>query len=193
MPRHLYLASSSKYRRELLNRLQLDFDSESPQIDEAPKEGERPLDTCKRLAQEKTFKIAQKYPKAVIIGADQVADIDGAAISKPNTHEKARDQLLSMSGKIVIFHTAVCLYCQESMQKIEFSVPTLVEFRPLHLTEIERYLLAEKPYDCAGSAKSEGLGISLLKKIESADPTALIGLPLINVSNALREFDFTLP
>ena len=113
--------------------------------------------------------------------------------SKPGTHDRARAQLRSMSGKTIVFHTAVCVYCLETSKTVEFTVPTSVEFRDLNSAEIERYLIAEEPYDCAGSAKSEGLGISLLKRIESSDQTALIGLPLIEVANALRQFELTLP
>lgn len=137
--------------------------------------------------------IAAEHPSAIVIGSDQVADVDGSAISKPGTHDRARAQLRSMSGKTIVFHTAVCVCCVETNQTVEFTIPTSVEFRELNAAEIERYLIAEEPYDCAGSAKSEGLGISLLKRIESSDPTALIGLPLIEVSNALRQFEVTLP
>jgi septum formation protein len=193
MTRSLYLASSSKYRRELLTRLQINFRCESPQIDESPKPDETPLDTCRRLAREKAMAVALEHPSAIVIGSDQVADVDGTAISKPGTHDRARAQLRSMSGKTIVFHTAVCICCLETSQTVEFSVPTSVEFRELSTAEIERYLIAEEPYDCAGSAKSEGLGISLLKRIESSDPTALIGLPLIEVANALRQFELTLP
>ena len=193
MTRSLYLASSSKYRRELLTRLQINFRCESPQIDESPEPNESPLDTCQRLAREKAMAVAAEHPAAIVIGSDQVADVDGVAISKPGTHDRARAQLRSMSGKTIVFHTAVCICCHETSQTVEFTVPTSVEFRELNAAEIERYLIAEEPYDCAGSAKSEGLGISLLKRIESSDPTALIGLPLIEVANALRQFELILP
>jgi len=193
MTRSLYLASSSKYRRELLTRLQINFRCESPQIDESPEPDENPLDTCKRLAREKAMAVATEHPAAIVIGSDQVADVEGVAISKPGTHDRARAQLRSMSGKTIVFHTAVCICCHETSQTVEFTVPTSVEFRELNAAEIERYLIAEEPYDCAGSAKSEGLGISLLKRIESSDPTALIGLPLIEVANALRQFELILP
>jgi septum formation protein len=193
MDRSLYLASSSKYRRELLSRLHLNFQCVSPEIDESPRIGETPLATCLRLAKSKAMAVSVERPEAIVIGCDQVADVNGVAISKPITHEKARDQLRSMSGKVIVFHTAVCISCIEIEQIIEFNVPTLVEFRDLNAVEIERYLLTEEPYDCSGSAKCEGLGITLLKRIESMDPTALIGLPLIEVSNALRQFELTLP
>ncbi|HEX4842188.1 MAG TPA: Maf family nucleotide pyrophosphatase [Limnobacter sp.] len=189
----LFLASSSKYRRELLGRLHLNFRCEAPQIDESPADGESPLQTCERLAREKAMAIAEHHPDAVVIGSDQVADVDGVAVSKPGTHDRARAQLRSMSGKTIVFHTAVCICRKNTAQIVQFTVPTAVEFRELDASEIERYLLAEEPYDCAGSAKSEGLGISLLKRIESTDPTALIGLPLIDVCRALRDFGFKLP
>jgi septum formation protein len=193
MQRNLILASSSKYRRELLGRLNVKFQCISPQIDETPAEGETPLETSVRLAREKCLAVAQNQPEAIVIGSDQVADVDGEAISKPGHHEKARSQLRKMSGKTIYFHTAVCVYCVETGQIIEFSVPTEVEFRELTPAEIERYLIAEEPYDCAGSAKSEGLGIALLNRIESQDPTALIGLPLIQLSQTLRQFELRLP
>lgn len=193
MNRPIILASSSKYRRELLNRLRLNFRCQAPDIDESNEEGESPHATCQRLALEKALAIGAEHPKAIVIGSDQVADVNGAAISKPGTHDAARAQLRSMSGKTITFHTAVALVCTETEQVIRFSVPTHVQFRVLNDAEIERYLLAEEPYDCAGSAKSEGLGISLLEKIESTDPTALIGLPLIEVSKALRAMGVALP
>lgn len=193
MSSNLILASTSKYRRELLQRLAVKFQCESPRIDETPLNTESPLETCSRLAREKCLDIANQHPDAIVIGSDQVADVDGVAISKPGTHEKARAQLRSMSGKTIVFHTAVCISQVSSGKTIEFCVPTEVQFRDLKPAEIERYLIAEEPYDCAGAAKSEGLGISLLQRIESTDPTALIGLPLIQTAGALREFNLTLP
>lgn len=193
MQRELILASSSKYRRELLSRLALKFHCEAPHVDETPDQSETPLETCIRLARDKTLAIASKNPDAVVIGSDQVADVEGVPVSKPGNHEKARSQLRSMSGKTIVFHTAVCLHCASQDKTLEFTVPTEVEFRDLSAAEIERYLLAEEPYDCAGSAKSEGLGISLLNRIESKDPTALIGLPLIELSKALRQFEVVVP
>lgn len=193
MKRPIVLASSSRYRRELLNRLQLSFQTQAPEIDEAPLNNETPLQTCTRLAREKAQAIAKMQPEAIVIASDQVADVNGEAVSKPGTHERARAQLRNMRGQAIVFNTAVCLHCAESGQTIEFMVPTTVEFRHLSDAEIERYLLAEQPYDCAGSAKSEGLGISLLNRIESTDPTALIGLPLIKLTEALREFGVACP
>lgn len=193
MQRNLILASSSKYRRELLSRLAVKFQCISPQIDETPADSESPQQTCIRLAREKCLAVAKENPASIVIGSDQVADVEGEAISKPGHHDKARSQLRKMSGQVITFHTAVCIHCEEMEQTIEFTVPTEVEFRELSPAEIERYLLAEEPYDCAGSAKSEGLGIALLNRIESKDPTALIGLPLIELSQTLRKFDLTLP
>lgn len=189
----LILASTSKYRRELLQRLNVTFQCESPKIDESPLENETPLETCVRLAKLKCQDVASHHPGSIVIASDQVADVEGKAISKPGTHDKARAQLRSMSGKTIVFHTAVCLMHGEAEKLIEFCVPTDVEFRELSPAEIERYLIAEEPYDCAGAAKSEGLGISLLSRIESTDPTALIGLPLIETSTALRELGLVIP
>ena len=178
LPRPLVLGSTSPYRRELLSRLNIAFDVAAPHVDETPQANEAPRALALRLALAKAQAVALLHPQAIVIGSDQVADVDGVAISKPGTHDRARAQLRSMSGKTIVFHTAVCVCCIETDQTIEFTVPTSVEFRELNAAEIERYLIAEEPYDCAGSAKSEGLGISLLKRIESSDPTALIGLPL---------------
>ncbi|GLR25894.1 Maf-like protein [Limnobacter litoralis] len=193
MTRQVILASSSKYRRELLERLRIPFNCFSPEIDESVLPNETPLQNCIRLAREKAGVIARENPAAVVIGSDQVADVNGKAISKPGTHDKATQQLHEMSGQKIVFHTAVCVSCLETGTQIEFCIPTTVEFRELNPAEIERYLLAEQPYDCAGSAKSEGLGIALLKSIQSDDPTALIGLPLIALSDALRKSGIALP
>jgi septum formation protein len=193
MPAHLILASSSKYRKEMLQRLRMDFECISPSIDETPHEGESALENCIRLAREKALAVARMHPSAVVIGSDQVADVDGNAVSKPGSHENAKIQLRSMSGKIITFQTAVCVTQLSSGKSVEFCTPTEVEFRDLSEDEIERYLLAEQPYDCAGSAKSEGLGITLLNRIESRDPTALIGLPLIETAQALRQMGIILP
>ncbi len=203
----LILASSSKYRRELLERLRLPFICHAPDIDEAPYAGETPLQTCTRLARQKaqavqaTVSRNQQHLAAIIIGSDQVAVVNGQAISKPGTHANAKEQLTAMSGQTICFHSAVCVIKPSDRQQdkqcdhqmIEFDVPTYVTFRTLSADEIESYLLAETPYDCAGSAKSEGLGITLLNKIESTDPTALIGLPLIELARALRQLGIQLP
>lgn len=177
----------------MLQRLQLAFDCISPSVDETPGKFESALDNCRRLAREKALAVAIQHPAAVVIGSDQVADVDGLAISKPGSHENARSQLRSMSGKTITFQSAVCITQSSTGKTVEFCIPTEVEFRDLSDDEIERYLLAEKPYDCAGSAKSEGLGITLLKRIESKDPTALIGLPLIETAQALRAFGVIVP
>lgn len=184
--RKLILGSTSAYRRELLNRLRLPFTVESPHVDETPLAGEHPAELARRLALAKANAVAQRFPSCVVIGADQVADLDGHALGKPGTHERATLQLRQMRGKTVIFQTAlavVCLdtgFCQQGLAAVK------VTFRYLDDVEIENYLRQEQPYDCAGSAKSEGLGIVLLDSIESDDPTALVGLPLIRTSQMLR-------
>jgi septum formation protein len=179
----LILASSSIYRRELLERLHIPFKIISPQVDEVPLAGESTLNLALRLAEAKAIAVAKQHPNAWVIGSDQVADLCGAAIGKPGNFERAMAQLQLMRGQTVTFHTALCL----------MSVPTQVSFRNLSDEILESYLLAEEPYDCAGSAKSEGLGISLVESIQSDDPTALIGLPLIALSGLLRDAGFTIP
>lgn len=182
----LILASSSPYRRELLQRLRLPFESFSPDIDERPRAGEAPLDLALRLAQEKAARIAATHPAALVIGSDQVAVFDGQPIGKPGTHEAAADQLRRFSGRTVVFQTAVCVTDGRRTQ-IE-CVSTECEFLPLTTAQIEHYLRVERPYDTAGSAKSEALGIALMARMRSDDPTALIGLPLIAVCRMLRTF-----
>jgi septum formation protein len=186
MAPRLVLASTSRYRSELLGRLRLAFDAEAPGVDEAPRPGEKPAAIAERLAAEKARAVAARHPDAVVIGADQVAELDGAAIGKPGTHANAVAQLRRMSGRTVVFHTAVSVLCLARGFDAAFVVPVRVRFRPLDGEEIERYLRAEQPYDCAGSAKCETLGIALLEAIESDDPTALVGLPLIRTSELLR-------
>lgn len=184
--RPLILASSSRYRHELLTRLRLPFETASPEVDETPLAGENPSSLAQRLALAKALAIARLHPSAIVIGSDQVADLDGQALGKPGNHERATQQLRSMRGQKVLFHTAVAVACLEShFQQLELST-VHVRFRELDDSEIEAYLRAETPYDCAGSAKSEGLGISLLESIDSDDPTSLIGLPLILTSRMLR-------
>lgn len=187
----LILASSSIYRRELLERLRIPFKIISPQVDEVPLAGESTLNLALRLAHAKAAAIAKQHPNAWIIGSDQVADLCGAAISKPGNFERALAQLQLMRGQTVTFHTALCLMNGDTESTI--CVPTEVVFRNLSDEILESYLLAEEPYDCAGSAKSEGLGISLIESIKSDDPTALIGLPLIALSGLLRDVGFTIP
>jgi septum formation protein len=185
----LILASSSVYRRELLSRLQFDFESIAPELDESPAPGESPEQTALRLAQQKAEVIAKSQPEAVIIGSDQVATLDGLQIGKPGNHEAALAQLQLMRGRDVAFHTALCVL--DNRQQAAFpaqiqDVCTMVRFRDLSDVELEAYLRIEQPYDCAGSAKNEGLGIAIIESIKSDDPTALTGLPLIALTSMLR-------
>ena len=185
-PRPLILGSTSAYRRELLQRLRLPFEVASPEVDETPQPGENPRDLALRLALAKARAVAARHPAAVVIGSDQVADLGGEPLGKPGTHERAVVQLRRMRGRTVIFQTAVAVVCVETgFEKVELA-PVRVRFRDLTDAEIESYLRTETPYDCAGSAKSEGLGIALLDTIESDDPTALVGLPLIRTARLLR-------
>jgi len=186
VPRKLILGSTSPYRRELLSRLRLPFEVASPEIDETPQPGETPPDLARRLALAKARAVAARFPSAVVIGSDQVADLGGEPLGKPGTHERAVAQLRRMRGRTVIFQTAVAVVCRATgFEQMELA-PVRVRFRDLADAEIESYLRAETPYDCAGSAKSEGLGIALLESIENDDPTALIGLPLIRTARLLR-------
>jgi septum formation protein len=184
--RKLILGSTSAYRRELLSRLNVPFSVESPHVDETPLPGEPPAAVAQRLALAKANAVATRFPDCIVIGSDQVADLDGLALGKPGTHERAVTQLRQMRGKAVIFQTAVAVVCRASGFCQQSLAPVKVIFRALDDAEIENYLLQERPYDCAGSAKSEGLGIALLDAIESDDPTALVGLPLIRTSRMLR-------
>jgi septum formation protein len=184
--RKLILGSTSVYRRELLSRLRVPFSVEPPHLDEGALPGETPAALAKRLALAKARAVAERFPEAVVIGSDQVADLDGTALGKPGEHSRAVLQLRQMSGKTVIFQTAIAVVCLASGFSQEALAPVQVKFRQLSDSEIENYLQAEKPYDCAGSAKSEGLGIALLECIENDDPTALIGLPLIRTAALLR-------
>jgi len=186
----LILGSTSRYRRELLARLQLPFEVVAPDVDETPQPGEAPVALALRLAAEKARDVSARHPAALVIGSDQVADLDGEAIGKPGNHSRAVAQLRAMSGREVLFHTAVCVARQEPAFEASALVTVKVEFRRLNDGEIERYLQAEQPYDCAGSAKSEGMGIALLQAIESDDPTALVGLPLIRTCELLRQAGF---
>lgn len=186
LPRPLILGSTSPYRRELLARLRLPFEVASPEVDETPQPGEAPADLARRLALAKARAVAARFPAAVVIGSDQVADLDGEPLGKPGTHARAVAQLQRMRGRTVVFQTAVAVICRETgFEQVELA-PVRVRFRDLGDDEIEHYLHAETPYDCAGSAKSEGLGIALLSAIENDDPTALIGLPLIRTAALLR-------
>lgn len=184
--RRLVLGSTSVYRRELLSRLRLPFDVEPPQVDETPRAGEAPAELACRLAAAKAAAVAALHPDAVVIGSDQVADLDGGPLGKPGNHANALAQLRRMSGRTVVFHTALTVMCRDSGFAQHDLAPVRVRFRALADDEIEAYLRAEQPYDCAGSAKSEGLGIALLEAIDSDDPTALVGLPLIRTARMLR-------
>ena len=183
----LILGSTSRYRRELLERLRLPFEIVTPQVDETPRSGEPPTSLAGRLALEKAREVAFRHPDAVVIGSDQVADLDGQPIGKPGDHQNALTQLHAMRGRTVIFHTAVAVVRPASSYERVLNIPVAVRFRALTDAEIQAYLQAEQPYDCAGSAKSEALGIVLLEAIESDDPTALVGLPLIATAQLLRE------
>ena len=186
LPPQLILASTSRYRRELLERLRLPFLVIAPQVDETPGAGETPAALAQRLAQTKAAAVSAAYPHAVVIGSDQVADLDGVAIGKPGTHERATQQLRAMSGRAIVFQTAVTVSCRSRGFEACSLVPVTVRFRILSASEIEHYLRAEQPYDCAGSAKVETLGIALIEALHSDDPTALIGLPLIQTCALLR-------
>ena len=185
-PPRLILASTSPYRRELLERLRIPFEAHSPGTDETPLPGEAPAALAERLALAKAHALAARFPDAVIIGADQVADVDGVAIGKPGDHARAVDQLRAMSGRTIVFQTALAVVRAGTGFAQVQRAPVSVRFRTLADAEIEFYLRTEQPYDCAGSAKCETLGIALLDAIDSDDPTALIGLPLIRTAALLR-------
>jgi len=187
LPRPLILGSTSRYRRELLERLRLPFETAAPEVDEAPRAGESPEALARRLALAKAQAVAARFPQALVIGSDQVADLAGQPIGKPVTHERAVEQLRAMRGRTVVFQTAVAVVCAATGFVGEDLAAVRVRFRGLSDADIERYLRAEQPYDCAGSAKAEGLGIALLEAIDSDDPTALIGLPLIRAAALLRQ------
>ena len=190
---HLILASSSPYRRELLSRLGLRFEVMVPAIDESPRPGESPEATALRLAQEKAAAVAARAPGALVIGSDQVATLDGEQIGKPGSHERALAQLQKMRGRKVTFHTSLSLWDGRpgAVQPAQVAnVQTFVQFRDLPDAELDAYLRIEQPYDVAGSAKNEGLGIALLERIDSSDPTALTGLPLIALTGMLRAAGF---
>ncbi len=182
----LILASSSAYRRELLARLRLPFTVDVPDIDEAPLPGESPSATALRLARDKAAAVAARHPGSLVIGSDQVATLDGRQIGKPGHHAAALAQLRSMRGREVIFHTALCLWDGRNGSCDVQDIATVVAFRDLPDAELDAYLRIEQPYDCAGSAKNEGLGIAILERIDSTDPTALTGLPLIALTGMLR-------
>lgn len=193
MQKSLILGSTSPFRKELLSRLQLDFKTDAPDIDETPLKDETPEDYVLRLSLEKAKAVAENHPHALIIGSDQCSILEGAIRGKPGNHENAVKQLTESSGKRVSFLTGLCLYDSSDNSYQLDLVPFHVNFRVLNSIEIESYLKAEEPYNCAGSFKSEGLGVTLFKKIQGDDPTSLIGLPLIRLSEMLREKSIKLP
>lgn len=182
----LILASTSRYRRELLQRLRLPFTVQAPHTDETPLPGEAPAALALRLALAKAQAVAAQHPQAVVIGSDQVADLHGAPLGKPGDFERAREQLRRMSGQRVMFHTAVAVVRADTGFQKTLLAPVAVTFRVLGEAEIERYLALDEPFDCAGSAKSESLGVALLERIDADDPTALVGLPLMRTCALLR-------
>ncbi len=187
----LILASSSPYRRELLERLRLAFGVQVPDIDESPADGESPRALALRLACEKASRISSRNSGAVVIGSDQVVECAGRSLGKPGTHALAIEQLSALQSQQITFHTAVCVTDgQRCRQQV---VPTVVQMRPLNNAQIQRYVEREPALDCAGAFRSEALGICLFERLHSDDPTALIGLPLIATVNLLSEFGFTLP
>jgi septum formation protein len=184
--RSIVLGSTSPYRRELLSRLRVPFDVAAPEVDERAIAGESPAALARRLALAKARAVAPRFPQAAVIGSDQVADLDGEPLGKPGTHENAVAQLRRMRGRLVVFHTALAVVCLATGFEEVDVAPVKVRFRSYDDAEIEAYLRAEQPYDCAGSARSEGLGIAMLDAIDSDDPSALVGLPLIRTCRMLR-------
>jgi septum formation protein len=189
----LVLASTSRYRRELLARLALPFEAAAPDVDESRLGHEAPEAMAARLAIGKALAVAARFPQSLIIGSDQVAICEGELLGKPGDHENSARQLRQLSGRSVIFHTAVCVHATATGATRVRSVPHRVIFRTLDDGLIERYLAKEQPYDCAGSAKAEGLGIALIERMEGDDPTALMGLPLIALVELLRESGLEIP
>jgi len=183
----LVLASTSRYRRELLERLGLPFEVAAPICDETPLAGESAADTATRLARIKAESLAPRYPDALIIGSDQVALLDGVQLGKPGDYERAFSQLTAMRGKTIVFHTALALHNTAKDHTTETIVPWRVTMRDYSDAEIDTYLRREQPYDCAGSAKTEGLGVAMIAAMEGSDPAAIIGLPLIELCRLLRE------
>ena len=192
-PPRLILASSSVSRQALLQRLGMAFEAVAPQLDETPYPGESAAELVRRLSRAKAEAVASRYPGALILGSDQAAERDGVVLGKPGDHPRALAQLQAASGKTVTFHTGLCLLDTRHGRYHEHTDITRVRFRELQEPEIERYLQAEKPYGCAGSFKSEALGISLFHAIESQDPSALVGLPLIALCRFLREAGLAIP
>jgi septum formation protein len=192
-PRRLVLASTSRYRCELLARLGLAFETARPAADEAPLPGETPAATALRLSAEKAKSVAPQFPDALVVGSDQVADCGGRPVGKPGDHARAVEQLTQLSGRTVVFHTGVALLDTASGRCTSALVDVRSTFRTLSREEIESYLRREQPYDCAGSVKSEALGITLFDRIESDDPSALVGLPLIKLAAMLRDAGVRVP
>lgn len=180
----IVLASTSPYRRELLQRLRLPFEVLAPTVDESSRPGEAPHDLARRLARAKAMEVAGRRPGAVVIGSDQVAELDGEAIGKPHTHAAALAQLERMQGRRLVFHTALAVAAHGGVELD--CVLTAVTFRRLDRAALDAYLRSDQPYDCAGAAKIESLGIALVERVESDDPTALIGLPLIRLVSMLQ-------
>lgn len=189
----LVLASSSPYRRELLTRLHIPFEVLSPDVDETPLPNEKPQDTALRLAQLKARAVADKYPDALIIGSDQVAMLGDMQLGKPHTFENAKKQLMAASGQAMTFHTALCLFNSRTGHMQARVVPINIRFRKLTEAQIERYLDRDQPFNCAGSAKSESLGIALIERFEGDDPNALVGLPLIALVDMLNAEGVAVP
>ena len=192
-PAHLVLASSSPYRRELLARLQIPFATAAPSVDETPLDGETPQTLCARLAACKSQAVQRDWPDALIIGSDQVAVVGGLLLNKPGSHDNAATQLKRMRGKVVNFYTALCVLNTRTLRQQSAIVPVTVHMREYSDAQIERYLRRERPYDCAGSARIEGLGITLVSGLACDDPSALIGLPLIALCEMLRNEGVDLP
>lgn len=190
--RRIVLASTSPYRRELLHRLNLPFDCVAPSVDEAALPGEAPAATALRLAEAKARDVSHRHPEAIVIGADQVADLDGVALNKPGSHEAALAQLTLLQGQEATFHSGLALAVRGALTE-SCVVPTTVRFRSLPADRLDAYLRQDQPYDCAGSAKVEALGIVLLEWVRSDDPTALIGLPLIRLTSMLTQAGIELP
>ncbi|MDX1380274.1 MAG: Maf family nucleotide pyrophosphatase [Xanthomonadales bacterium] len=191
--RKLILASSSPYRKSLLERLRLPFEATVPAVDESPQPGESAQAMVARLAARKAAVIAAQNPAAVVIGSDQVAVYRGRIVGKPGTVERAREQLAEFSGQSVAFLTAVSVQCEETGLHYDRTVGTEVTFRSLARDEIERYVELDRPLDCAGAFRAEAAGSALFRRLRSDDPTAIVGLPLIAVAAALREAGFAVP
>ncbi|HEX4597949.1 MAG TPA: Maf family nucleotide pyrophosphatase [Burkholderiaceae bacterium] len=189
----IVLASSSPYRRQLLDRLRVPFETVAPEVDETAQAGETPLQTARRLALLKASTVGQRRPEAIVIGSDQVAEMDGLAIGKAGAHEAALRQLIAMQGRTVVFHTALTVLRHADERVCSECVDTWVSFRRLPLDALDAYLRLDQPYDCAGSARIESLGVCLVESVRSDDPTALIGLPLIKLTTMLADYGVALP